>query len=72
MCSMRYKRVRNTSATVINWTPRRALPQDSKVKVFCISVDSDGYEIGLGSGAAKPHGHGRQSSFEEFREVFLQ
>jgi hypothetical protein len=53
MRSVRYKPDRNTSATVINWTPRRALPQDAKVKVFCISVDSDSYEIGLGGGAGK-------------------
>jgi hypothetical protein len=42
------------------------------MKVFCIRVDSDGYEIGLGGGAAKAHGDGRKSSFEEIREVSLQ
>jgi len=53
MCSVRYKPVRNTSATVINWTPRRARRTIHKVKVFCIGVDSDGYEIGLRGGAGK-------------------
>ena len=37
-------------------------PQDSKVQVFCIGVDSDGYQIGLGG----------EKVGEELREVFLQ